>query len=80
MPSTPSASPRAPTALANGRISFESTGKRGFAIGAWIKNMTNRQYLAYGLNQKDADTGALGFDYGLVGEPRTYGADVTLRF
>jgi len=66
--------------LANGRISFESTGKRGFAIGAWIKNMTNRQYLAYGLNQKDADTGALGFDYGLVGEPRTYGADVTLRF
>ena len=66
--------------LANARISFESTGKRGFAIGAWIKNMTNRQYLAYGLNQKDADTGALGFDYGLVGEPRTYGADVTLRF
>ena len=51
--------------LANGRISFESTGKRGFAIGAWIKNMTNRQYLAYGLNQKDADTGALGLDYGL---------------
>jgi outer membrane receptor protein involved in Fe transport len=49
-------------------------------IGAWIKNITNRQYLAYALNQKDADTGALGFDYALVGEPRTYGADVTLRF
>jgi iron complex outermembrane recepter protein len=66
--------------IANGRVSFESTGKRGFAIGAWVKNIANRQYLAYGLNQKDADTGALGFDYGLVGEPRTYGADVTLRF
>jgi iron complex outermembrane receptor protein len=66
--------------VANARLSFESTGKRGYAIGAWIKNMTNRQYLAYALNQKDADTGALGFDYALVGEPRTYGADVTVRF
>ena len=66
--------------VANARLSFESTGKRGWAIAAWIKNITNRQYLAYALNQKDADTGALGFDYALVGEPRTYGADVTLRF
>jgi len=66
--------------VANARLSFETTGKRGWAIGAWIKNITNRQYLAYALNQKDADTGALGFDYALVGEPRTYGADVTLRF
>jgi len=66
--------------VANARLSFESTGKRGYAIGAWIKNITNRQYLAYALNQKDLDTGALGFDYALVGEPRTYGADVTVRF
>ena len=35
---------------------------------------------AYGLDQNDPDTGALGFDYGLVGEPRTYGADLTYRF
>jgi hypothetical protein len=40
----------------------------------------NRQYLAYGLNQNDPDTGALGFDYALVGEPRTYGVDLTYRF
>jgi iron complex outermembrane receptor protein len=66
--------------VANARLSFETPGKRGWAIGAWIKNITNRQYLAYALNQKDLDTGALGFDYALVGEPRTYGADVTLRF
>jgi iron complex outermembrane receptor protein len=66
--------------VANARLSFETTGKRGWAVGAWIKNITNRQYLAYALNQKDLDTGALGFDYALVGEPRTYGADVTLRF
>ena len=66
--------------IANARVSFESSGRRGFAVAAWVKNLTNRQYLAYGLNQKDPDTGALGFDYGLVGEPRTYGAEATLRF
>src|SRR6266850_966672 len=66
--------------IANARVSFESSGRRGFTVAAWVKNLTNRQYLAYGLNQKDPDTGALGFDYGLVGEPRTYGAEATLRF
>jgi iron complex outermembrane receptor protein len=66
--------------VANARLSFESSGKHSYSIGAWIKNITNRQYLAYALNQKDADTGALGFDYALVGEPRTYGADLTYRF
>ena len=66
--------------VANARLSLESTGKRGYSIGAWIKNLTNRQYLAYALNQGDADTGALGFDYSLVGEPRTYGIDATWRF
>ena len=66
--------------IANARVSSESSGKNGYSIGVWIKNITNRQYLAYALNQRDADTGALGFDYALVGEPRTYGADLTYRF
>jgi iron complex outermembrane receptor protein len=66
--------------VANARIAFESTGKFGYAIGAWVKNLANREYLAYALNQKDQDTGAIGFDYALVGEPRTYGVDATLRF
>ncbi|TLZ32414.1 MAG: TonB-dependent receptor, partial [Gammaproteobacteria bacterium] len=66
--------------VANARLAFESSTARGFAVGAWVKNLTNRQYLAYGLNQKDPDTGALGFDYALVGEPRTYGVDATYRF
>src|SRR3984893_4288935 len=66
--------------LANARVSFESSAKRGFGAGVWIKNIADRKYLAYGLNQKDPDTGALGFDYGLVGEPRTYGVDLTYRF
>jgi iron complex outermembrane recepter protein len=66
--------------VVNARLSFESTGRQGYTIGAWIKNLANRQYLAYALNQKDADTGAIGFDYALVGEPRTYGVDLTYRF
>jgi iron complex outermembrane recepter protein len=66
--------------IASARVSFESTAKRGFGAGAWIRNLTNRKYLAYGLNQNDLDTGVLGFDYGLVGEPRTYGVDLTYRF
>ena len=66
--------------IANARVSYKSTARRGFDGGAWVKNLTNRKYIAYGLNQNDPDTGAIGFDYGLVGEPRTYGADVTYRF
>ena len=66
--------------VANARLSFESSATPALAIGAWVKNLTDRQYLAYGLNQKDLDTGSLGFDYALVGEPRTYGVDATYRF
>jgi iron complex outermembrane receptor protein len=66
--------------IANARVSLTSVAKHGFSAGAWVKNLTNRQYLAYGLNQNDPDTGAIGFDYGLVGEPRTYGVDLTYRF
>ena len=66
--------------VANARVSLSSTAKRSVDAGVWVKNLANRQYLAYGLNQGDADTGLLGFDYALVGEPRTYGLDVTYRF
>ncbi len=66
--------------IANARVSFRSSATHGFDAGAWIKNLANKKYLAYGLNQNDPDTGAIGFDYALVGEPRTYGADLTYRF
>ena len=66
--------------IMNARFTFESSAKRGFGADVWIKNLTNRQYLSYALNQNDLDTGVLGFDYALVGEPRTYGADLTYRF
>ena len=66
--------------IANARVSYRSVAKHGFDAGVWIKNLANQKYLVYGLNQNDPDTGALGFDYALVGEPRTYGADLTYRF
>jgi iron complex outermembrane receptor protein len=62
--------------VTSGRIYFDSGSKRGFTVGAWIKNAFNTQYLAYGLNQQ----AGIGFDYSLVGEPRTYGADLTYHF
>ena len=66
--------------VGNARLSFDSPGKNGVSAGIWIKNFANREYLAYGLAQRNAADGGLGFDYALVGEPRTYGFDVTYRF
>jgi iron complex outermembrane receptor protein len=68
--------------IANGRLVFEGSpaAKRGFDVGVWVKNLANRRYLGYALAQRDPDQGGLGFDYGLVGEPRTFGADIRYRF
>ena len=43
--------------IANARISFETASSPGFAVGAWIKNIANREYLAYGLAQRDPSQG-----------------------
>jgi iron complex outermembrane recepter protein len=64
----------------NARLALDPSGKRGFTADLWVKNLANEKYLAYGLNQNDPDTGAIGFDYALVGEPRTYGMDFGYRF
>jgi iron complex outermembrane receptor protein len=66
--------------IVNSRLSFTSESKPGFGVAAWIKNIANREYLAYGLAQRDPSQGGLGFDYALVGEPRTFGLDLTYRF
>jgi iron complex outermembrane receptor protein len=69
-------------AIANGRLSF--TGKSGptsgFDVGVWVKNLADRHYLQYSIAQRDPSQGGLGFDYGLVGEPRTFGADIRYHF
>jgi hypothetical protein len=60
--------------------SYDSAGSHGFSAGIWIKDLTNRQYLVSGIVQGPPSDGGLGFDYSLVGEPRTYGVDMTYRF
>jgi iron complex outermembrane receptor protein len=69
-------------ATANGRLSFVGTKgfTSGFELGVWVKNLANRQYIQYAIAQRDPIEGGLGFDYGLVGEPRTFGADIRYRF
>jgi outer membrane receptor protein involved in Fe transport len=68
--------------IANGRLSF--AGKRGSTsgvdVGVWVKNLADRHYIQYAIAQRDPSQGGLGFDYGLVGEPRTFGADIRYRF
>ena len=66
--------------VANSRVAIDVAGKRGFSTGIWIKNLANRRYLAYGLAQRNPADGGLGFDYSIVGEPRTFGIDATYQF
>jgi iron complex outermembrane recepter protein len=67
-------------AVLNARAWLQGTGAHDYTVGLWVKNLLNRQYLAEGLPQRNPSDGGFGFDYALVGEPRTYGADVTYRF
>jgi iron complex outermembrane receptor protein len=67
-------------ALVNGRIAMIHAVDHQYEVAIWGKNLANKQYLVYGLPQKLPADGGLGFDYALVGEPRTYGLEVTARF
>jgi outer membrane receptor protein involved in Fe transport len=69
-------------AIANGRLSFTVIHgpASGFDVGVWVSNLGNRQYVQYAIAQRDPDQGGLGFDYGLVGAPRTFGGDIRYRF
>jgi outer membrane receptor protein involved in Fe transport len=64
-------------ALLNGRIALIAAR---YEVAVWGKNLTNKQYLVYGLAQRNPSDGGLGFDYALVGEPRTYGLELTAKF
>jgi len=67
-------------ALLNARLALQGTATHDYTIGLWVKNLANRKYLAEGLPQRNPSDGGFGFDYALVGEPRTYGVDATYRF
>lgn len=66
--------------LLNTRVSMTSGSRQQYEVAVWGKNLANRQYLVYGLPQRNPSDGGLGFDYSLVGEPRTFGIEVTARF
>ena len=66
--------------IANARVSLANSSGRGYELSAWIKNLGNREYIVEAINQGDPDTGLLGIDYGIVGEPRTYGLEFGYRF
>lgn len=61
--------------VTNGRLSWSANEDR-WSIGIWGRNLLNEKYLLYGFNGK-----SLGFGYDQMGrgQPRTYGADLTLR-
>jgi iron complex outermembrane recepter protein len=64
----------------NARISLLANGGNHLSFSLWGKNLGNTEYLSYGLAQRNISDGGLGFDYTLVGEPRTYGLEVTVRY
>jgi len=67
-------------AIVNGRVALLGGHDNHWSFAVWGKNLADKQYLTYGLAQRNAEDGGLGFDYTLVGEPRTYGLEVTVRY
>ncbi len=66
--------------IVNARVSLLGGRESHFSVALWGKNLTNKEYLTYGLAQRNIQDGGLGFDYALVGEPRTYGVEFTVRY
>lgn len=65
--------------IINARLSLLAAAGNHLSFALWAKNLGNKQYLSYGLAQRNIQDGGLGFDYALVGEPRTYGVELTVR-
>ncbi|MBS0394164.1 MAG: TonB-dependent receptor [Proteobacteria bacterium] len=66
--------------IVNARVSLLGGRDNHFSVALWGKNLANKEYLSYGLAQRNIEDGGLGFDYALVGEPRTYGVEFTVRY
>ncbi len=59
----------------NGRASFTGSTQR-WTVSLWGRNLGDEEYTNFYIDIRDI----LGVEPGLVGAPRTYGAEVTLRF
>ena len=61
-------------ALTNARFTYSNEGGH-WELSGWVKNLADKQYRVYNL-----DLSALGFDQGVYGPPRTYGATFNYRW
>ncbi len=62
--------------LLNMRYDWRSILGSGFSVGAYVKNLTDRDYYSGGF----ALTASLGVNGVAIGQPRMYGAEVNYRF
>lgn len=62
-------------ALVNGRLSWTLTDS-DTTISLWARNLLDRRYFSGAEDQ----SGTVGFAYSIVGQPRTFGAQITKRF
>ncbi|WP_084497977.1 TonB-dependent receptor [Spongiibacter marinus] len=61
--------------LYNGRISWYANDD-SYSISVWGKNLADEEYDSYAINLQ----AGFGFDQYLAGEPRSYGAELMVRF
>jgi iron complex outermembrane receptor protein len=66
--------------ILNGNVGVELT-KWDVRINVFGRNLLNKEYLNFTINLADTNAGGLfGYNAGIVGDPRTYGIEVTKRF
>jgi len=61
--------------LWNGRLAFDAPGAGRWSVALWGKNLADEVYVANSFSVAD-----FGFDALVIGDPRTYGFDLALRF
>jgi iron complex outermembrane receptor protein len=62
--------------LVNARLAWDDIMRSGFSAAAFVKNIGNRGYFVGGMPLGNA----LGHNAAAVGEPRTYGLELSFRF
>jgi iron complex outermembrane recepter protein len=62
--------------LVNARLAWDNIMRSGFSAAAYAKNIGNRGYFVGGMPLGNA----LGHNAAAVGEPRTYGLELSFRF
>lgn len=61
--------------LMNARLALKDVGGRDIEAALWVRNLFNKDYFNNKIN-----AGAIGYVAGTMGEPRTYGVNLTYSF